>query len=67
MKRFGIGDFAEMTEFMRRPFHEDYFAMYSSIHGGVVTDPVLMTLPVDDHLVHRGKYSQLLTPIYFPF
>lgn len=29
-------------------------AMYSSYLGGVVTDPNLMTLPIDDHLVHRG-------------
>lgn len=31
-----------------------YFAMYSSVLGGVVTDPRLMTIPLDDHLVHRG-------------
>lgn len=54
MKRFGVDDFAEMAELMRRPSHENYFAMYSSIHGGIVTDPVLMTMPADDHLVHRG-------------
>lgn len=29
-------------------------AMYSSIAGGITTDPVLMQVPVDDHLVHRG-------------
>ncbi len=29
-------------------------AMYSSYLDGVVTDPDLMTLPIDDHLVHRG-------------
>jgi branched-chain amino acid aminotransferase len=28
--------------------------MYSSIYGGIVTDPVLMVLPIDDHMVHRG-------------
>jgi len=31
-----------------------YYAMYSSIFGGIVTDPGLMLVPVDDHLVHRG-------------
>ncbi|MGZ3775035.1 MAG: aminotransferase class IV [Pseudobdellovibrionaceae bacterium] len=31
-----------------------YLAMYSSWWGGVVTDPGLMMVPVDDHLVHRG-------------
>jgi 4-amino-4-deoxychorismate lyase len=28
--------------------------MYSSILGGIVTDPALMVLPLDDHMVHRG-------------
>lgn len=32
----------------------DYHAMYSSVFSGIVTDPKLMTIPVDDHLVHRG-------------
>lgn len=31
-----------------------YLAMYSTWWGGVVTDPELMMVPVDDHLVHRG-------------
>lgn len=38
----------------RRPFHDDMYAMYSSEAGGIVTEPVLMSVPVDDHLVHRG-------------
>ncbi|MCK5849281.1 MAG: aminotransferase class IV [Kiritimatiellae bacterium] len=54
MREFGVDEFAEMAELMRRPFHENYFAMYSSIHGGIVTDPILMTMPADDHLLHRG-------------
>jgi 4-amino-4-deoxychorismate lyase len=29
-------------------------AMFSSYLGGVVTDPALMVVPIDDHLVHRG-------------
>lgn len=32
----------------------DYHAMYSSVFSGIITDPKLMTIPVDDHLVHRG-------------
>jgi branched-chain amino acid aminotransferase len=28
--------------------------MYSSLLDGVVTDPALMMVPVDDHVVHRG-------------
>lgn len=31
-----------------------YYAFYSSILGGVTTDPLLMLVPVDDHVVHRG-------------
>eukprot|EP00903_Cladosiphon_okamuranus_P008756 g8388.t1 len=29
-------------------------SFYSSLAGGVVTDPALMVLPIDDHMVHRG-------------
>jgi 4-amino-4-deoxychorismate lyase len=28
--------------------------MYSSVLGGIVTDPAAMVLPLDDHMVHRG-------------
>lgn len=31
-----------------------YFALYSSFAGGIVTDPALMNIPLDDHMVHRG-------------
>src|SRR6187200_3792759 len=31
-----------------------YSAFYSSQLGGVVTDPSLMVIPFDDHMVHRG-------------
>ncbi|KAI4388281.1 hypothetical protein MLD38_000623 [Melastoma candidum] len=31
-----------------------YPAMYSSIFGGIVLDPALMVIPIDDHMVHRG-------------
>ncbi len=31
-----------------------FFAMYSSLVDGIVTDPALMVLPLDDHMVHRG-------------
>ena len=31
-----------------------YRAMFSSWLGGIVTDPALMQIPLDDHLVHRG-------------
>ena len=29
-------------------------AFYSSQLGGIVTDPALMVIPFDDHMVHRG-------------
>src|SRR6186713_2523063 len=32
----------------------NYVAFYSSQLGGIVTDPALMVIPFDDHMVHRG-------------
>ena len=32
----------------------NFYAMYSSVLGGIVTDPAMMVLPLDDHMVHRG-------------
>ncbi|MGE5218492.1 MAG: aminotransferase class IV [Chloroflexota bacterium] len=32
----------------------NFYAMYSSVLGGIVTDPALMVLPLDDHMAHRG-------------
>src|ERR1044071_6853901 len=32
----------------------NFYSMYSSILGAIVTDPALMVLPLDDHMVHRG-------------
>jgi branched-chain amino acid aminotransferase len=37
-----------------RPWTRDYLVMYSTLLKGMVTDPDLMLLPIDDHLVHRG-------------
>lgn len=28
--------------------------MYSSVFGGIILDPAMMVLPIDDHMVHRG-------------
>jgi 4-amino-4-deoxychorismate lyase len=42
---------------LRRSVHSkaaNFYAMYSSVLGGIVTDPALMVLPLDDHMVHRG-------------
>ena len=32
----------------------NFYSMYSSVLDGIVTDPALMVLPLDDHMVHRG-------------
>jgi branched-chain amino acid aminotransferase len=49
--------FDQVADFLlqkREPYHQDYRAMFSTWYGGIVTDPVLMLVPIDDHLVHRG-------------
>jgi branched-chain amino acid aminotransferase len=38
----------------RAAANHEYYAFYSSIVGGIVTDPALMLAPIDDHVVHRG-------------
>lgn len=32
----------------------DYVSMFSTWYGGIITDPKLMLIPIDDHMVHRG-------------
>jgi len=54
MKMISLSNYPEALEKMRAPWHANYYAMYSSVLGGAVTDPVLMQVPLDDHLVHRG-------------
>jgi 4-amino-4-deoxychorismate lyase len=39
---------------LRRRQPVNFWAFYSSQLGGIVTDPALMVLPFDDHIVHRG-------------
>lgn len=39
---------------MKQPHQKNYLAMYSSWYGGIITEPALMMVPIDDHLVHRG-------------
>jgi len=39
---------------LRRRQPVQFDAFYSSQLGGIVTDPALMLLPFDDHMVHRG-------------
>ncbi|ONK55626.1 uncharacterized protein A4U43_UnF790 [Asparagus officinalis] len=33
---------------------QPYPAMYSSFFGGITLDPAMMSIPIDDHMVHRG-------------
>lgn len=33
---------------------DHYYAFYSSFFGGIVKNPKLMLIPLDDHMVHRG-------------
>jgi 4-amino-4-deoxychorismate lyase len=39
---------------LRRRQPVQFAAFYSSQLGGIVTDPALMVIPFDDHMVHRG-------------
>jgi branched-chain amino acid aminotransferase len=39
---------------MKQPYFSKYLAAYSSWYGGIITDPALMMLPIDDHMVSRG-------------
>ncbi len=39
---------------VKRPYQKNYYAMYSSIPDAIVTDPRLMAVPFDDHMVNRG-------------
>jgi branched-subunit amino acid aminotransferase/4-amino-4-deoxychorismate lyase len=54
LRHFKIEDCQGMAADFVKSYHQDYYAMYSSVLGGVVTHPFLMSVPVDDHMVHRG-------------
>ena len=51
---FGPEDFAAFCRANRPASHAGYYAMYSSWWDGITTDPNLMVVPADDHMVHRG-------------
>lgn len=37
------------------PFWDQYFAFFSTWHGGIIKNPgPFLTIPFDDHVVHRG-------------
>ena len=54
MKFITLSDYMDALATTRAAWQERYYAFYSSVLGGVVTDPLLMQVPADDHLVHRG-------------
>ncbi len=47
-------DVVEQLRALRAKQPVKYTAFYSSQLGGIVTDPALMVIPFDDHMVHRG-------------
>ncbi len=54
MNRITLDTFARQAASWRKPYQAAYYAMYSSQWDGLTTDPLLMAVPIDDHLVHRG-------------
>jgi 4-amino-4-deoxychorismate lyase len=36
------------------PSAPSFLAFYSSALGGIVTDPSVFVVPLDEHMVHRG-------------
>eukprot|EP00898_Chlorokybus_atmophyticus_P006725 jgi/Chlat1/7053/Chrsp56S06711 len=42
-----------------------YLAFYSSVLRGIVTDPAVMVLPIDDHMVHRGHAVFDTAAVYY--
>jgi branched-subunit amino acid aminotransferase/4-amino-4-deoxychorismate lyase len=51
---FDAKDYAEFCRTNRPEYQANYYAMYSSLWDAITTEPNLMTVPVDDHMVHRG-------------
>ena len=54
IKVVSASEFSDLLTKLKRDYQSQYYAMYSSLWNGIVTDPVLMLVPVDDHMVHRG-------------
>jgi 4-amino-4-deoxychorismate lyase len=54
LKILGDSDVLDQLRALRVRQPVKYTAFYSSQLGGVVTDPALMVIPFDDHMVHRG-------------
>lgn len=53
-KHLSTEEVIEVLKYKSEASKGRYLSMYSSWYGGYVTDPSLMILPIDDHMVHRG-------------
>ncbi len=54
LRMLSATDVIDQLQKLRAKQPVKYTAFYSSQLGGIVTDPALMVLPFDDHMVHRG-------------
>ncbi len=54
LKKLSFQEVVKRLEHFGFEHFQNYRAMYSSWLGGIVTDPALMVIPLDDHMVHRG-------------
>ena len=54
LRTLGEKEVIEQLRALRAKQPVKYTAFYSSQLGGIVTDPALMVIPFDDHMVHRG-------------
>ena len=54
LKMLTESDVLQQLRALREKQPVKYTAFYSSQLGGIVTDPALMVIPFDDHMVHRG-------------
>src|SRR5258705_3327440 len=54
LKKLTTDDVIAELQALRTRQPVKYWAFYSSQLGGIVTDPALMVIPFDDHMVHRG-------------
>lgn len=54
MKILNEAEWLQQLKSRQAPQRTTYRAMYSTWWNGIVTDPALMVVPVDDHQVHRG-------------
>lgn len=54
MKVIDTRQFVEVLQAARSAEDCSYYLFYSSLLDGYTTDPALMVVPFDDHLVHRG-------------